>query len=111
MPLIHFAFGNLARKKQFTEQVDTFCEKILSPMRLRASMCPEFLPILNNQGAQWAIPRSAQITSNCGLTFQEWTNSPPVALLPADVWMLCFANLPLNKLRQWPHTDHYGKLT
>ena len=110
MPLLHFAFGSLAREKLFTEQIDAFCEKILTPMRLRASICPEFLPILNNSGAQWAIPNSAQVTPYGGVTFRESINSPPVALAPADVWMLCFANLPIRKLRQWPHAEHYGKL-
>ena len=110
MPLLHFAFGNLAREQLFTEQIDAFCEKILASMSLRASICPEFLPILNNSRAQWAIPNSAQITPDGGVAFKEGTNSPPVALLPADVWMLCFANLPITKLRQWPHAEHYGKL-
>jgi hypothetical protein len=110
MALIHFAFGNLAGQGKYTEQADAFCEKILGHRRLKASLCPEFLPILNNLNAQWAIPDSAQATQNGGVEFQEWTNSPPVSLLPQNIWMLCFTDLSLSKLSQWPHTKHYGKL-
>jgi len=110
MALLHFAFGDFARKKQLPQQADEFCSKILLKKQLRGSLCPEFIPLINHPNALWAKSESAVLTTEGAITFSDWTNSPPVSLLPQDIWMICFADLPLNKLAGWPHVEHYGKL-
>lgn len=109
MALLHFAFGGLHRQGDFPAQIASTCEHILGPRRLRAGLCPEFLPIRTEPGARWAVPASLRI-EDAGVTFDEWVDAPPVALLPCDAWMVSFADLPLRKLRNWSPARHYGRL-
>lgn len=110
MPLCHFAFGSLHRAGNLEEQTDSFVNKILLPRVLKAFSCPEFLPIINNPTARWAIPDSVRQEEGGAIEFERWVQSPPVSLLPCDVWMISFCDIPLNKLRTWSPSSHYGKL-
>lgn len=110
MPLIHFGFGHYHRSSQHQEQVEAFLDYILIPKKLRASVCPEFMPIINKKGAMWGNPNSAEVVDGNGIKFNKWVSSPPVGLLPADVPMVSFVDLPINKLRNWVPSEHYGKL-
>lgn len=110
MSLCHFVFGSLYREDRLEEQAEEFIEKILLPRSLKASPCPEFLPIVNNPGAKWAVPKSAVQLEGGGVSFGRWVQSPPVALLPRDVWMISFCDVPLKKLHQWGPSNHYGQL-
>lgn len=110
MPLIHFAFGGHHRAGEHEEQLRAFTEHILLPKRLRSFACPEFLPILNSPTAKWGKPSSAVTLDDGSVTFTEWIPSPPVGLLPNDVFMISFVNTSLRKLRNWKPAEHYGKL-
>lgn len=57
-----------------------------------------------------ADPDSARAMENGGVTFDKWVPAPPVGLLPVDVWMISFVNIPLSKLRHWQGLSHYGRL-
>lgn len=110
MPTIHFAFGGLHRSGDSTTQLEEFKTHILIPKTLRAFVCPEFHPIINNPGAMVADPDSARATGGGAVTFDRWVPVPPVGLLPVDVWMISFVTIPFSKLRKWPGRDHYGSL-
>ncbi len=110
MPLIHFVFGGLHRAGDLNKQTESFIEYILIPQKLRASICPEFLPILNDPNARTADPNSVRVLDGGGITFDRYLPSKPVALLPVDVWMVSFADIPLKKMRHWKPASHYGKL-
>jgi hypothetical protein len=110
MALCHFAFGSLHRAGKLDRQVDSFLEKILIPKKLRSFVCPEFLPVINNPNTLWAKPDSATAIQGNGVTFDEWVPAPPVALLPNDVWMISFVDVPLRKLHSWKPSGHYGRL-
>jgi len=110
MPLCHFAFGSLHRAGKHDEQTEAFLSNILLPKRLRSFVCPEFMPVLNNPKALTADPDSARVIEGGGVTFDKWVPSPPVGLLPNDVWMISFVDVPLKKLRHWAPAEQYGKL-
>lgn len=110
MPLCHFAFGSLHRANNLKAQVDAFIENILIPKQLKAFSCPEFLPIINRPGAMLGVPDSAVVTEDGAMTFTSWVKSPPVGLLPCDVWMISFVDVPFKKLAKWVPSTHYGKL-
>lgn len=110
MPICHFAVGSLHRAGKHYEQAEAFLSNILLPKKLRSFMCPEFMPILNNPNALTADPDSARVVVGGGVTFDRWVPSPPVSLLPNDVWMICFVDIPLKKLRHWTPANHYGRL-
>lgn len=110
MPLCHFAFGSLHRAGKHDEQINEFLNNVLLPKRLRSFVCPEFMPVLNSQNALMGDPGSARIVEGCGVTFDKWVPSPPVSLLPSDVWMISFVDVSLKKLRRWEPAEHYGKL-
>lgn len=110
MPLCHFAFGSLHRAGKYDEQMEAFLSNILLPKRLRSFVCPEFMPVLNNPNALTSEPDSARVVEGRGVTFDSWVSSPPVSLLPNDVWMISFVDVPLKKLRHWAPAEHYGKL-
>jgi hypothetical protein len=110
MPLCHFAFGSLHRAGKLVEQTDSFLEHILLPKKLHSFVCPEFMPIINSPNALVANPDSARAIEGGGVTFDEWVPAPTVGLLPNDVWMISFVDVPLRKLRQWRPSEHYGKL-
>ena len=40
----------------------------------------------------------------------KFVAAPPVRLLPEDIWMISFVDIPFNKLRSWPASGHYGGL-
>lgn len=110
MPLCHFAFGSLHRAGNYYEQSEEFLSNILLPKRLRSFLCPEFMPLLNNPNGLTADPDSARVVEGGGITFDRWVPSPPVGLLPNDVWMISFVDIPLKKLPRWTPVEHYGKL-
>jgi hypothetical protein len=110
MPITHFAFGSHHRAGDHQKQIASFLEHILEPRALRAFVCPEFQPVLNNPRAQWAVPASARATKDGAVTFDQWVSSPRVALLPVDVWMVSFVDLPFSKLKRWSGAAHYGRL-
>lgn len=110
MPLIHLAFGSHHRAGEIDQQVRAFVEHILLPRKLRSFVCPEFMPIINNPNALVANPNSARAIGDSGITFDEWVPAPPIGLLPNDVWMVSFVNIPFNKLRDWKPSRHYGRL-
>lgn len=109
MPLCHFAFGRLHREGKLQEQLDCFLNHILYPKKLQAFECPEFMPLINSPNAIFADPNSAAI-SDGGLVFQNWVSSPPVSLMPNEVYMISFVDVPLKKLRHWSPSGHYGRL-
>jgi hypothetical protein len=110
MPLCHFVFGSLYREGRPAEQAKEFIDKILLPRSLKAFPCPEFLPMINNPGAIMAVPKSAVELEKGGVSLTRWAQSPPVFLLPSDVWMISFCDVPLKKLYQWGPSNHYGQL-
>lgn len=110
MPLCHFAFGSLHRAGKYEEQIKEFLNNILLPKRLRSFVCPEFMPVLNSPDALMGDPDSARVVEGGCVTFDRWVPSPPVGLLPNDVWMISFVDVPLKKLRRWEPAEHYGKL-
>lgn len=110
MPLCHFAFGSLHRAGKRDEQINEFLSNVLLPKRLRSFVCPEFMPVLNSQNALMGDPDSARIVEGYGVSFDKWVPSPPVSLLPNDVWMISFVDVSLKKLRSWEPAEHYGKL-
>jgi len=110
MPVMHFAFGGLHRAGKNQEQLDMFFEHILRPKQLKSFICPEFVPLLNSPNAKIADPDSAYATSDGGVSFSKWVPSPPVSLLPNDIPMISFVDIPFNKLGTWSPADHYGKL-
>lgn len=109
MPLCHFAFGSLYREGRLVEQVDDFLRNILLPKRLRSFVCPEFMPVINSSAGLTGDPNAACLVDG-RLTFNRWVASPSVSLLPNDVWMISFVDIPLRKLRLWTPASHYGKL-
>jgi hypothetical protein len=110
MPLMHFAFGSLHREGKIKEQLEQFVEKILLPKTLRSFICPEFVPIINSPNAKWGDPDSAFQTEDGGVSFSKWVKSPPVGLLPCDVPMISFVDIPYKKMKTWEPSEHYGKL-
>ncbi|OYU00725.1 MAG: hypothetical protein CFE36_14300 [Sphingomonadaceae bacterium PASS1] len=110
MALLHFAFGKHFREGRLDNQIQETCQMILGPRKLRGGSCPEFLPQLTNAGSLRAVPGSGQLVPNGALTFPQMVASPKVGLLPCDKWMLCFTDIPLNKLANWPAIAHYGQL-
>ncbi|MBP9100816.1 MAG: hypothetical protein KBF68_05445 [Nitrosomonas sp.] len=109
MPLCHFAFGGLHREGNFSKQVDEFFEKILLPKQLKASPCIEFMPVLQSTSSYTGDPNSVRVIDG-GITFDRWERTLPVGLLPNDVHMVSFVDIPLSKLRTWAPSEHYGKL-
>lgn len=110
MPLLHFAYGSLARKGQIDEQVLETCKTILEPRCLKAFSCPEFLPIVNNPGSLWGLPASAQSIGSAGVGISKFVKSPSIGLIPTEVNMICFANFPFKKMAAWQCVEHYGQL-
>lgn len=110
MPLCHFAFGSLHRAGKYGEQAKAFLDNLLLPKRLRSFICPEFMPVLNSTNGFVADPDSARVIDGGGVTFDRYMPSPPVSLLPNDVWMISFVDVPLKKLNHWIPSEHYGKL-
>ncbi|MCE2926789.1 MAG: hypothetical protein LW823_03990 [Rickettsiales bacterium] len=109
MALIHFAFGRYARDGDIDTQVTNTCEMILGPRKLRAASCPEFIPILNTPNSISFLPESAQRIPN-GVRLNKLVPSPPISLLREDILMLCFSDLALSKLKNWPCLNHYAQL-
>jgi hypothetical protein len=109
MPLCHFAFGGLHREGKLQDQLDSFLNHILYPKKLQAFECPEFMPLINSPNTLFADPNSAVI-SDGGLVLQNWVPSPPVSLMPSEVFMISFVDVPLKKLRHWSPSSHYGRL-
>jgi hypothetical protein len=109
MPLCHFAFGQLHREGRYSQQVDEFVDKILLPMRLKASPCVEFMPVLQSTSGLTGDPNSIRAISG-GITFDRWSPTLPVGLLPNDVNMVSFVDIALKKLGSWKPSEHYGKL-
>lgn len=99
MPLMHFAFGGLHREGKQEEQLDQFVEKILLPRTLRSFICPEFVPIINSRNARWGDPNSAFQVGDGGVSFSNWVKSPPVGLLPCNVSMVSFVDIPYKKMK------------
>lgn len=110
MALIHFCFGSHHRAGNYQSQLEHFIEYIVLPRKLRASVCPEFLPFIRAPGALTGDFRSARPGDGVSVIFDRWVPGPPVNLLPCDIWMVCFADIPLNKLRHWEPSRHYGQL-
>lgn len=110
MPLMHFGFGGLHREGKLREQTDSFIDHILIPKQLKSFICPEFLPIMNSPTALMADPDSVVTNNDGSISFEKYVKSPPVALLPNDIPMICFVDIPFKKLKSWHPTEHYGKL-
>ena len=110
MPLLHFAFGGHHRSGNHDKQIEEFVQHILRPRKLRAFICPEFMPLLNNPNALVGAKSSARPDGNYLITFDEFVPAPPVSLLPCDVWMVSFVNIALSKLSGWAPSGHYGHL-
>ena len=113
LPLIHFAFSSHHRSGRHDLQVAALIEHILSTRRLRASVCPEFLPLISAPGAMVPTAKAASSKGDGIVLFDKpemFVPAPPVRLLPESVWMICFVNVAFNKLRSWPASDHYGSL-
>ena len=51
---IHFAFGSLAKECKIKEQTQNVIELILKEKRIKASECPEFIPVFpaSNKGVR-----------------------------------------------------------
>lgn len=113
MPIIHFAFGRHYRAREPEKQVDVFIKFILATRKLKAGICPEFLPILSAQGQM--VPTAAFATDKGGgiIMFdkpEHFKPAPPIRLLPEDVPMVSFVDIPFNKLCRWAPSNHYGRL-
>jgi hypothetical protein len=110
MPLIHFAFGGLWREGKIQEQVDAFVECILATKSLKAFICPEYLPIINSGKGLVGDPDSMKVMEGGGVTWGRWVKPPPVMLLPCEVCMVSFVDVPFAKLRKWAPAEHYGRV-
>lgn len=110
MPLLHFAFGSFHRSENHEQQLGSFVEHILAPRKLRASICPEFMPMFNDPNALVAVKESARPAEDHLISFDQFVPAPPVSLLPCDVWMVSFVDISLSKLRAWMPSNHYGRL-
>lgn len=110
MPLCHFAYGSLYREGRIEEQAEETLQNILLPKKLLSFPCREFMPILNSPSASWANPHSATVSEDGAIEFRQYTAAPAVALLPMDIFMICFVDIPLKKLRNWSPASHYGKV-
>jgi len=86
-----------------------FIANILDPMELRASQCPEFIPVLQPIGVTLLRPSTAATQAN-STTLALVPQNVPVIMLREDVWMISFVNIALNKLSNWKPIDHYGRL-
>ncbi len=110
MPNIHFVFGSNHRNDKLARQVENFIELILKPRQLKASICPEFLPIPGRRGGKLLAPDPESVTEDGAVFFKEVGETAPVILLREDVWLLSFVCIPFKKLSHWAPSDHYGKL-
>lgn len=122
--LIHFAFGS--KKENTDDQTELVIENILKGCRLRySSECYEFLPTLH-----YPNPNSYSIDTRSFKLIGNQLTSPPLKLpldrkennhilkqmdakivkyLPKQIQMICFINIPFNKLKLSPHGLTYGK--
>ena len=110
MPNIHFVFGSDYRSGKLARQVENFIELILKTRQLKASICPEFLPLPGCRGGKLLAPNPESVTEDGAVFFKEVGETAPVILLKEDVWLLSFVCIPFKKLSHWAPSDHYGKL-
>ena len=111
VPIIHFVFGSQFREGNLEGQATSFIEQILEKRALKSFCCREYLPRISIPGGKTAVPGSAVEAGDGGVTFTEWISSPPVFLLPHQVWMISFVYIQFKKLIAWPHFEHYGQLS
>lgn len=110
---IHFTFGQLAKAGEVNKQFSGFAEKIITPKRLKVSVCQEFIPIPNESSGnkvQLDITKGVIEEVAFKLNTEHTTSLPTVFYLPEDVPMICFIKCPFKKLKNHSHKDEYGKL-
>jgi hypothetical protein len=93
-------------------------ELILRPRRLRASRCPEFIPVFGQTSDHsWVIDEGQTAALNADKLKSKGdylhivgVNRPHASIiyLPVMVNMLCFICIPLKKIVASPHTQEYG---
>lgn len=116
---IHFAFGHLGKEGKLMEQTERVISDILAKRRLLISKNKEFIPTFNDPSAK-VLPFEDAVISTDGIHWNVPANpdeeyiknlpqAPPVSYLPHDVAMICFINIPFNKLKSSPHSQQYGK--
>lgn len=121
--LIHFAFG--AKKDHPEEQANLAIQYILKEKRLKFSLdCYEFLPVLHYPGEGY-VPKQDKThfdESQNQLIFPpiltsglqhspDWIpiTTRMVRYIPEKIPMICFINIPFNKLKATSHHENYGK--
>ncbi len=99
--LIHFAFGGLGKQGRVKEQTQRVLNDILNYKRLKVSPNTEFLPTFHYQDNQeMPLPFDGPPTINDGKYIYYIQNT---------VMMICFINIPFNKLKSSKHHEQYGK--
>ena len=107
---IHFTFSELAKQGQIEEQANCVIEKILKEKRLKASECPEFVPLFpDTRGVRitYGEPRVSGDTVVLPITNEVPERN--ITYLPCDVKMLCFIKTSFSQLSTSPHSQQYGK--
>ena len=112
---IHFALGD--DKDDVVKQSNKVISLILDPKRLKATNCPEFLPVFtdkNDSGFDIDIEQTASLNkpmlSDGDMLVQSSRSDIPIIYLPEMVHMICFISIPFKKISKSSHTQHYGRL-
>ncbi len=110
---IHFAYGYLGKHGEIEEQSKRFINEVLETRQLKISICKEFIPIpnkVNGEVIHFDITQGKVESGEFRIDTRHTTSQPSITYLPEDVSMVCFIDIPFNKLSNSLHSREYGKL-